>query len=796
MNKKLFLGMIASTGLLCATSCSSDELLEPTSGDTVNVSFAISTDATVGSRASRAVADGMTAKVLYYSAVDQTNPGFGLSGTYHLINGKADVKLALLKGHEYKFAFWAQAEDAPYVVSTEDGIKVTIDYNGANNAENRDAFFANCEYTATIDGSKEVTLKRPFAQINVGTTEADYLNTAPSNSYPIKSTVTLKGSFGNVFDAMEGTVSGNVETITYEYAAIPNPDENTLKVADVDYKYLSTCYVLPATLTESQVVDAEFTFETFGQTVGLEQGLDALPIQSNYRTNIVGEILTRDANFKVEIDQNFDGEYNKNEENTDKPALSADGKTYCVSTAAQWAWLAAQGKIDKNIKLMADLDLAGVNVTPLYPTNVTEFILDGNGHTIKNATLSFGNQSKYQLGLLSLETINGKTSLTVKDLTLDGVTVDNKDQTVGVTGISGFAAALLGDVQNGSSVNIEGVTIKNSSIKGTQSVGSLVGFIAAGSTVTVSNTTVEGNTLSNYKYADESGFVCGLVGKVVGTLIIKDNVVVKNNTIDALFALKRGTNSIDAVAAARVQTALIHGLATVENNTITKTPLEANVTVIYTKDQLLDFAANYKAYNNKVVVLANDIDLAGVNWKPVGDSSVNYFGTFNGCGYTIENLTVNEGEGVLAGDGTAFIGWLGGTIENVLFVNATINGHHDVAVVVGYSIDQATISNCNVSNSKVTATYLNDDRGGDKAGALVGYNRGTIKDCHVNLAEVKAVRDAGQAIGCMAPETTYTNVKVQNSTVSYVGDADAAPSESSEYAKNGQNINNEIVGRK
>lgn len=553
---------------------------------------------------------------------------------------------------------------------------------------------------------------------------------------------------------MEGTVSGSVETIEYEYAAIPKPSENTLKVADVDYTYLSTCYVLPASLTESQLVKATFEFKTFGQTVNLEQGLDALPIQSNYRTNIVGDILTRDANFKVEIDQNFDGEYNQNAENTNIPALSADGKTYNVSTPAQWAWIAAQGQLDKNIKLIADLDFAGANVTPIYIVG-NNIEIDGNGKTISKAVYAPAeNMSKYSLGLFSFETGLEHGNVTIKDLTIDNATVHNEDQTPDINGsICGYAAALLGDVQNGSTVSIEGVTINNSSIKGTQSVGSLVGFIAAGSTVNVKNTAVDGNKLSNYEYDGESGFVCGLVGKVVGTLNIEENVAVTNNTINALFALKRGTNSIDAVAAKRVDTAVINGTATVSGNTITKTPLEDNVTVISTKEQLIAFSENYKSYNNKVVVLANDIDLAGVNWKPVGDSSVEFKGTFNGCGYTIKNLTVDESEltGVANADGVAFIGWLGGTIENVNFSSATVNGYHNVAVVAGYTYDSATISNCNVSNAEVTATYKTDDRGGDKAGVLVGYNRGTIKNCNVNIAEVKAVRDAGQAIGCLAP---------------------------------------------
>lgn len=143
----------------------------------------------------------------------------------------------------------------------------------------------------------------------------------------------------------------------------------------------------------------------------------------------------------------------------------------------------------------------------------------------------------------------------------------------------------------------------------------------------------------------------------------------------------------------------------------------------------------------------------------------------------------------------AFIGWLGGTIENVNFSSATVNGYHNVAVVAGYTYDSATINNCNVSNAEVTATYKTDDRGGDKAGVLVGYNRGTIKNCNVNFAEVKAVRDAGQAIGCLAPGKTYNNVTATNVNVSYVGDKYAAPSTSAEFGNNNDNIHNSIVGR-
>lgn len=797
MNKKLFLGVVATTGLLCATSCSNDELIEQSIGDTATVSFTVNTD---GAVASRAVADGLTATKLYYAAYDQTESNVDpKTGELDLENRQGVVNMVLLKGHTYKLAFWAQAEGAPYSVDVDGGMKVTMNYdNAANNDETRDAFFAKREYTVTGNVAETVTLKRPFAQVNVGTTEADYQSAVNGGYTPVQSTVTFKGTFGTEFDVLNGVVSATAENVTYVSAAIPNVDEETLTVAGNNYEYISTCYVLPASLTESQTVDAEFTF-TFksGDTKKLEYGLDLLPIQSNYRTNIVGDLLTGDFNFNVNVDQNFDGEYNKNNDVVNEPVVSQDGTTYYVSTAGEWNWIAKQGQLTKNVKLMGDLDFGGATVTPVYPA-VANFVLDGNGKTISNVELNFKEgMSPYQLGLLSLEAYVSNATLAVKDLTISNVTVNNIYTKKFEGEVYGYAAALIGDVQNGTTVTIDGVTIENSHVKGVQSVGTLVGFLAENSIVNVSNTTVKNNNLSNHSVEDESGYVCGLVGKVVGTLNVDETVVVENNNIDAYFAYRRGPKSIDAVAAVRYESSKINGNATVSGNMINRKVVDENVLAVSSKAELLAFAANYADYNGKIVALTNDIDLDGVNWLPVGRpegvSPAPFMGTFDGCGYTISNLLINEDElTVDKSEGIAFFGWLDGTVKNLNFKNATVKGHHDAAVIVGY-LKGGAIENCHVDGATVESSYNDGNRDGDKAGVLAAYvHDAAIQNCSAKNATVKAVRDAGQAVGCCtsaAVREAFENIIVENVEVSYIGSGAGDENDNT-------NIFNEVVGRK
>ena len=74
-----------------------------------------------------------------------------------------------MKGKTYSFLFWASVnkENSPYSFGV-DGKTITVDYNDAKaNDESRDAFLGVVKNKAVEASFEEnVTLKRPFAQIN------------------------------------------------------------------------------------------------------------------------------------------------------------------------------------------------------------------------------------------------------------------------------------------------------------------------------------------------------------------------------------------------------------------------------------------------------------------------------------------------------------------------------------------------------------------------------------------------------------------------------------------------------
>ena len=64
MNKKIFLGLFAATGMLLATSCSQDELEVPQSGNEAQVTFTLGLE---GGHATRAISDGSGVDKLVYA---------------------------------------------------------------------------------------------------------------------------------------------------------------------------------------------------------------------------------------------------------------------------------------------------------------------------------------------------------------------------------------------------------------------------------------------------------------------------------------------------------------------------------------------------------------------------------------------------------------------------------------------------------------------------------------------------------------------------------------------------------
>lgn len=315
MNKKLFLGVFAAAGILLATSCQNDELDAVQTGNEATVSFTLGVE---GGVQTRAISDGLTANRLVYAVFDEEgNRITTIAKVDKDANFPTTENITLAKGQTYKVAFWAQnSATSAYVL--DDDMNLTIDYtNSANNDEKRDAFFKTETFTVTGNAQIDVVLKRPFAQINLGVTDTDWDAAVASGIEIATSKVVIKNAFTNM-DLIDGSVSGETEVV-YDFGATPKSSNEVLKV-DLDedgtaeeYHYLSMSYIL-VDAQKSTLQDLDFTFHPIsGNDIVFGEGLNNVPVQRNWRTNIIGQILTGNIDFNISIDPIYDGEYNNGE---------------------------------------------------------------------------------------------------------------------------------------------------------------------------------------------------------------------------------------------------------------------------------------------------------------------------------------------------------------------------------------------------------------------------------------------------------------------------------------------------
>ena len=287
--------LAAAALALLAVSCNKEQVTEVPDGQMVDVTF---TAALPGEMATKAIGDGQTAKTLHVSVYenDDAKTKLDLDKTATFTDLKTQVTFSLVKGKTYNFVFWAQAaEGAPYDVTDLKNIKIS--YEGAEaNDEKRDAFYATRK-ELKVNGTLTETIKlyRPFAQVNFGT--ADYDAAVAAGLEPVKSVFTAT-DLATIFDTFESEGKEAKDVVTFTESALPG---ETLVTKAGDYKWMTMNYILPMGKQDAKHISnvtAEFIPET-GITV--KASSPQTPVQNNYRTNIIGNLLTSQIIFNVEI---------------------------------------------------------------------------------------------------------------------------------------------------------------------------------------------------------------------------------------------------------------------------------------------------------------------------------------------------------------------------------------------------------------------------------------------------------------------------------------------------------------
>lgn len=311
--------------MLIATSCADDQTSDLKAGAESTVTI---TAQLPGDMGTRAFADGTKATELHYAvyekgtttrlAVCKKADGTKgqLEGTATMTGLQTTISLQLTTGKEYDFVFWADAHgDNVYTFNSENQT-VTVNYaNAENNTDNLDAFFGQ-KKALKVSGNMSISqeLRRPFAQINIGTDDFD---AAAAAGYTVSES-TIGVATYQTLNLLSEEVSNPV-TATFVKKPIPTEDSK-FSVNSKDYKYLSMSYVLVP--KDKETVDIAFDYTLTNRT------FTNVPVQRNYRTNIFGSLLTNTAEFNVVIAPGFnDPDYNHN-------VITASTQTE-LATAAQ-----------------------------------------------------------------------------------------------------------------------------------------------------------------------------------------------------------------------------------------------------------------------------------------------------------------------------------------------------------------------------------------------------------------------------------------------------------------------------
>lgn len=398
---KTFKYLAAAALTMLAVSCNKEQVTEVPDGQMVDVTF---TAALPGEMATKALGDGQTAKTLHVSVyendAEKTHLG-DLDKTATFTDLKTQVTFSLVKGKTYNFVFWAQAEGAT-CYDIEDLKNIKISYEGAvANDENRDAFYATRK-ELKVNGALTETIKlyRPFAQVNFGT--ADLFDAAAAGFIPAQSAFTAT-DVANVFDTFnaEGKVEGPAtDKVTFAKAEIPGGGETLVTKDGTKYLWMTMNYILPVGKQgEKHIsnVTAEFIPES-GDPI--TASAPQAPVQNNYRTNILGNLLTSQVIFNVEIVPIF------NEPDNDIDLVN-------VKNAESLKALVATGG---SAKLVDDIEIN----YPLVLSGNTDVVIDLNGHSIVNKTQVNGNYTVvFNVTGNSHLTINGEGEVKALEETSD-----------------------------------------------------------------------------------------------------------------------------------------------------------------------------------------------------------------------------------------------------------------------------------------------------------------------------------------------------------------------------------------
>lgn len=465
--------------------------------------------------------------------------------------------LRLTPNRNYQVVVWAdfvregETEDLHYNTSDFRNIHVPeLPDKYILNDESKDAYFTTVPVSVEEDAvTEDLVLKRPFAKVRVITTDWGYENLEMPDNFKVtyygcKRFVNLDPVLGvSSYDDLDDTgLSGFTATIDKaekDYAQGYDASEGNRTVI-VDY--------LMTDVEEQTPIHIKLEALN-GETLIAAHDLSTdIPIQRNWLTTIIGNVLTTGSEFNITIDEGFENEWIVGEEwwrssgwTPKEPAYDETTNTYAIYTKEEFMWLPdhIETMVSEHpgftLSIRGDIDMSGVDWKPIYTSGENEYTVEGNGHTLRNFSMNgkFGAVYEYKLGPFVLGRFNaytgvwGKFQGRMKDLTFENITIngladdevhydtdgnpiDHSAEYAYFAGCIGYTGQNWSTTVNLTNVHAKHVQIKASDGLTTQNIGGLVGWIGIGGGNTwLENCSAENVHLTGYQAG-------GLVGQLVG----------------------------------------------------------------------------------------------------------------------------------------------------------------------------------------------------------------------------------------------------------------------------------------
>ena len=529
MNQKIKFFLASLAMLLVGVSCQRNDQLGSNDPGKVVIKLSLPEDM----QALRASANSSSAKggitnvdmsqydIRYKLAVYNANNDLVIAPMIKTVDSYEEItyELRLTPNRQYKFVVWAdfvkQGQTTDLHYNTSDFLNITC-LDAADkqlNDETRDAYWiAKDINVGTTAINETLVLRRPFSKIRVVTTDWGLVPADKPDYFSIQYYGTDCKRF-NSMNLLTGvstgtplTAKGDASIITYDVNVDKDNKDYKLGYDSDEHNRTMTVDYLMTDKSEQTPLHVVFTAKkggAAGQVISTYDFTVNVPIQRNYLTTLMGNLLTTATHIKVVIEENFVEEYNNHQSwfapqgvTPKEPTITTSVvagttiKTYHITNREELMWVADHPRelgANKIFKLESDIDMNGIDWFPIGPRDGAFGgpcgTFDGNGHTLRNFSVQ---KFLYKTGgFLTREQQTGVFGVwygDVKNLTFENITINGLEGVKVEPGKTHSESAYFAGCIGYFCGNLENVHAKNVFIKGanswlkTQNVGGLVGY--------------------------------------------------------------------------------------------------------------------------------------------------------------------------------------------------------------------------------------------------------------------------------------------------------------------------------